>query len=60
MSLEEKAKYTNRAREVWDNYLSTAPARTPKPRKQVKYIYCNGFLIYDFASGEFYSFYNAD
>nr|XP_023895194.1 protein MAIN-LIKE 1-like isoform X2 [Quercus suber] len=34
MSLEEKAKYTNRAREVWDNYLSTAPARTPKPRKQ--------------------------
>ncbi|GMY24259.1 E3 ubiquitin-protein ligase SINA-like 10 [Fagus crenata] len=38
MSLEEKAKYTNRAREVWDNYLSTAPARTPKPRKQTKLV----------------------
>lgn len=37
MSLEEKAKYTRRAREVWDNYLSTAPVRTPKPRKQVGY-----------------------
>ncbi|XP_015583002.2 uncharacterized protein LOC8268630 [Ricinus communis] len=38
MSLEEKAKYTRRAREVWDNYLSTAPARTPKPRKQTKLV----------------------
>lgn len=35
MSPEEKAKYTTRAREVWDEYLSTAPARAPKPRKQV-------------------------
>ncbi|XP_024928861.3 uncharacterized protein LOC107416263 isoform X1 [Ziziphus jujuba] len=38
MSLEEKAKYTRRAREVWDNYLSTAPVRTPKPRKQTKLV----------------------
>ncbi|KAA8530634.1 hypothetical protein F0562_005432 [Nyssa sinensis] len=38
MSLEEKAKYTTRAREVWDNYLSTAPARVPKPRKQTKLV----------------------
>ncbi|KAG5227251.1 RING/U-box and TRAF domain [Salix suchowensis] len=38
MSLEEKAKYTKRAREVWDSYLSTAPARTPKPRKQTKLV----------------------
>ncbi|XP_021832077.1 uncharacterized protein LOC110772022 isoform X1 [Prunus avium] len=38
MSLEEKAKYTMRAREVWDNYLSTAPTRTPKPRKQAKLV----------------------
>ncbi|KAJ9183204.1 hypothetical protein P3X46_007101 [Hevea brasiliensis] len=38
MSLEEKAKYTRRAREVWDNYLSTAPARAPKPRKQTKLV----------------------
>lgn len=35
MSHEEKAKYTRHAREVWDDYLSTAPARAPKPRKQV-------------------------
>lgn len=35
MSHEDKAKYTKRARDVWDNYLSTAPARAPKPRKQV-------------------------
>lgn len=35
MSLEEKAKYARQAREVWDKHLSTAPARTPKPRKQV-------------------------
>ncbi|XP_070660685.1 uncharacterized protein [Malus domestica] len=34
MSLDEKEKYTRRAREVWDNYLSAAPTRTPKPRKQ--------------------------
>uniref|UniRef100_A0A5B7BKE3 Uncharacterized protein n=1 Tax=Davidia involucrata TaxID=16924 RepID=A0A5B7BKE3_DAVIN len=38
MSLEEKAKYTRRAREVWDNYLSTAPPRVPKPRKQTKLV----------------------
>ncbi|XP_057462181.1 high mobility group B protein 14-like [Actinidia eriantha] len=38
MSVEEKAKYTKRAREVWDNYLSTAPARVPKPRRQAKLI----------------------
>lgn len=37
MSLEEKAKYARKAREVWDNYLSTVPARTPKPRKQVDF-----------------------
>lgn len=35
MSLEDKAKYTRRAREVWDNYLTAAPTRTPNPRKQV-------------------------
>ncbi|KAI8541919.1 hypothetical protein RHMOL_Rhmol08G0097900 [Rhododendron molle] len=38
MSVEEKAKYSRRAREVWDNYLSTAPARVPKPRRQAKLI----------------------
>ncbi|KAK9266010.1 hypothetical protein L1049_010747 [Liquidambar formosana] len=38
MSIEEKAKYTRRAREVWENYLSTAPARAPKPRKQTKLV----------------------
>ncbi|KAM1668150.1 hypothetical protein TB2_047022 [Malus domestica] len=38
MSLDEKEKYTRRAREVWDNYLSTAPTRTPKPRKQAKLV----------------------
>ncbi|GFS36895.1 hypothetical protein Acr_00g0048580 [Actinidia rufa] len=38
MSVEEKAKYAKRAREVWDNYLSTAPARVPKPRRQAKLI----------------------
>ncbi|XP_052204591.1 uncharacterized protein LOC127809656 [Diospyros lotus] len=38
MSVEEKAKYTRRAREVWDNYLSSAPARVPKPRRQAKLI----------------------
>ncbi|GAV75817.1 HMG_box domain-containing protein/Sina domain-containing protein/PMD domain-containing protein [Cephalotus follicularis] len=38
MSLEEKAKYTRRAREVWDSYLSTAPIRTIKPRKQTKLV----------------------
>ncbi|XVF00334.1 hypothetical protein REPUB_Repub03eG0276100 [Reevesia pubescens] len=38
MSVEEKEKYTRRAREVWDDYLSTAPARTPKPRKQTKLV----------------------
>lgn len=37
MSPEEKSKYTNRAREVWDKYLSTSPARVPKPRRQVFY-----------------------
>lgn len=35
MTPEEKSKYTNRAREVWDKYLSTTPARIPKPRRQV-------------------------
>lgn len=38
MSPEEKAKYTNRAREVWDKYLSTTPARVPKPRRQTKLV----------------------
>ncbi|XP_024029555.1 uncharacterized protein LOC21409759 [Morus notabilis] len=38
MSLDEKAKFTTRAREVWDNYLSAAPPRTPKPRKQTKLV----------------------
>lgn len=38
MSHEEKAKYTRHAREVWDDYLSTAPARAPKPRKQTKLV----------------------
>lgn len=36
MRVEEKAKYTKQARELWDSYLSTAPARIPKPRKQVQ------------------------
>lgn len=35
MSPDEKAKYTNRAREVWDKYLSSTPARAPKPKRQV-------------------------
>ncbi|PON58497.1 E3 ubiquitin-protein ligase SIN-like [Trema orientale] len=38
MSLEDKAKYTTRARQVWDNYLSAAPARASKPRKQTKLV----------------------
>ncbi|XP_057487763.1 uncharacterized protein LOC130773831 isoform X2 [Actinidia eriantha] len=38
MSVEEKAKYAKRARDVWDNYLSTAPACVPKPRRQAKLI----------------------
>ncbi|KAK3218374.1 hypothetical protein Dsin_012344 [Dipteronia sinensis] len=38
MSHEEKAKYTRHAREVWDDYLSAAPARIPKPRKQTKLV----------------------
>ncbi|XAR51482.1 Phosphoprotein phosphatase [Bertholletia excelsa] len=38
MSDEEKAKYSKRAREVWDDYLSTAPARVPRPRRQAKLI----------------------
>ncbi|KAL5582618.1 hypothetical protein UlMin_015060 [Ulmus minor] len=38
MSLEDKAKYTTHARQVWDNYLSTAPTRIPKPRKQTKLV----------------------
>ncbi|KAI3726430.1 hypothetical protein L1987_66227 [Smallanthus sonchifolius] len=38
MSLEEKSKYTKRAREVWDDYLSSAPAREPKPRKQANLV----------------------
>jgi len=43
MGPEEKAKYTTRAREVWDKYLSSAPARAPKPRRQVK-LPLKGFL----------------
>lgn len=47
MSLEEKAKYTTRAREVWDNYLSSTPAREPKPRKQVlSYNLSNSSILY--------------
>ncbi|CAA2938361.1 uncharacterized protein LOC111382790 [Olea europaea subsp. europaea] len=38
MSPDEKAKYTNRAREVWDKYLSTTPARVVKPRRQTKLV----------------------
>lgn len=38
MTLEEKSKYTKRAREVWDDYLSSAPAREPKPRKQANLV----------------------
>ncbi|XP_011002802.1 PREDICTED: uncharacterized protein LOC105109714 isoform X5 [Populus euphratica] len=38
MRVEEKAKYTKQARELWDNYLSTAPARIPRPRKQTKLV----------------------
>ena len=45
MSLDEKAKYTSYAREVWDNYLSAAPTRTSKPRKQVIYFFCKRFLL---------------
>ncbi|KAH7850825.1 hypothetical protein Vadar_003433 [Vaccinium darrowii] len=33
MSVEEKSKYTRRAREVWDDYLSAAPSCVPKPRR---------------------------
>ncbi|XP_073293800.1 uncharacterized protein [Primulina huaijiensis] len=38
MTPEEKAKYTSRAREVWDKYLNTTPARVPKPRRQTKLV----------------------
>ncbi|KAK6913576.1 High mobility group box domain [Dillenia turbinata] len=38
MSIEEKDKYNKRAREVWDNYLKTAPFRVPRPRKQTKLV----------------------
>ncbi|XP_034914599.1 uncharacterized protein [Populus alba] len=38
MRVEEKAKYTKQSRELWDSYLSTAPARIPKPRKQTKLV----------------------
>ncbi|KAL3526986.1 hypothetical protein ACH5RR_011642 [Cinchona calisaya] len=38
MSPDEKAKYTTRAREVWNKYLSTSPARSPKPRRQAKLV----------------------
>ncbi|XP_027078993.2 uncharacterized protein [Coffea arabica] len=38
MSPEEKEKYTTRAREVWDKYLSASPARAPKPRRQTKLV----------------------
>lgn len=59
MSLEEKAKYTMRAREVWDNYLSTAPTRTPKPRKQVPIIFLVTVVYLFIGLGESYSFDNA-
>ncbi|KAK9054194.1 hypothetical protein SSX86_025272 [Deinandra increscens subsp. villosa] len=38
MTLEEKSKYTKRAKEVWNDYLSSAPAREPKPRKQANLV----------------------
>lgn len=38
MSIEEKEKYTKRAREVWNDYLSSTPAREPKPRKQANLV----------------------
>ncbi|KAI3761015.1 hypothetical protein L1987_51420 [Smallanthus sonchifolius] len=38
MTLEEKSKYTKRAREVWNDYLSSTPAREPKPRKQANLV----------------------
>ncbi|XP_071735241.1 uncharacterized protein [Rutidosis leptorrhynchoides] len=38
MTDQEKEKYTKRAREVWDDYLSSAPAREPKPRKQANLV----------------------
>ncbi|KAJ4829759.1 hypothetical protein Tsubulata_027864, partial [Turnera subulata] len=38
MSVEEKERYTKRAREMWDNYLSNAPARSPRRRKQTKLV----------------------
>ncbi|KAG9135638.1 hypothetical protein Leryth_002373 [Lithospermum erythrorhizon] len=38
MSSEEKGKYTTRAREVWDEYLTLMPVQTPKPRRQTKLV----------------------
>ncbi|XP_076946320.1 uncharacterized protein LOC143617738 [Bidens hawaiensis] len=38
MTVQEKEKYTKRAREVWDDYLSSTPAREPKPRKQANLV----------------------
>ncbi|KAJ0468359.1 putative protein-serine/threonine phosphatase [Helianthus annuus] len=38
MTVQEKEKYTKRAREVWDDYLSSTPPREPKPRKQANLV----------------------
>ncbi|XP_010528520.1 PREDICTED: uncharacterized protein LOC104805598 [Tarenaya hassleriana] len=38
MSLEEKSKYTQQAREVWNTYLTAAPSQPPKPKKQTKLV----------------------
>ncbi|PWA54567.1 Aminotransferase-like mobile domain-containing protein [Artemisia annua] len=38
MSLQEKEIYAKRAREVWDDYLSSTPAREPKPKKQANLV----------------------
>ncbi|XP_071707095.1 uncharacterized protein [Rutidosis leptorrhynchoides] len=38
MTVQEKEIYAKRAREVWDDYLSSTPAREPKPRKQANLV----------------------
>nr|XP_043632715.1 uncharacterized protein LOC122603924 isoform X2 [Erigeron canadensis] len=38
MTAQQKEKYTKRAREVWDDYLSSTPAREPKPKKQANLV----------------------
>ncbi|KAJ7970533.1 E3 ubiquitin-protein ligase SIN-like [Quillaja saponaria] len=38
MSHEEKERYSRHAREVWDEYISSTPARTRKPQKQAKLV----------------------